>query len=92
MAALGFALARGLQPAAGPQTHRGRTRAGADRSSTVNTGGCRQALNDSLKWPQTTVRRAVAKVQLTVSHAWDSTFLVRQQQFDKFFTERHPNI
>jgi multiple sugar transport system substrate-binding protein len=51
-----------------------------------------KALNDSLKWPQTLVPEPSSPVTITVAHAWESAFLPRQKQFDKFFTERHPNI
>jgi multiple sugar transport system substrate-binding protein len=33
-----------------------------------------------------------SKIELSVAHAWDATFMERQKQFDKLFMERHPNI
>ncbi|MBC8075992.1 MAG: sugar ABC transporter substrate-binding protein, partial [Chloroflexales bacterium] len=32
------------------------------------------------------------KVELSVAHAWDATFMERQKQFDNVFMQRHPNI
>jgi multiple sugar transport system substrate-binding protein len=49
-------------------------------------------LDKSLKWPKTAVDEPTSQVNITVAHAWESAFLPRQKQFDKFFMERHPNI
>ncbi len=43
-------------------------------------------------WPKPAVAEPTAKVTLSVSHAWDATFMKRQDQFDKLFMQRHPNI
>ncbi|HEY7029788.1 MAG TPA: sugar ABC transporter substrate-binding protein [Thermomicrobiales bacterium] len=43
-------------------------------------------------WPQTAVPEPTEKITLSVSHAWDATFMERQNQFDELFTQRHPNI
>ncbi|MFL5807858.1 MAG: ABC transporter substrate-binding protein [Roseiflexaceae bacterium] len=43
-------------------------------------------------WPPPAVAEPGAKVTLSVSHAWDATFMQRQNQFDKLFMQRHPNI
>lgn len=72
-------------PSAGP------TAAGAGASSSTYPFAAAEALNTTLKWP-TTAAEPTSPVTLTVSHAWDATFLVRQQQFDQFFMKRHPNI
>jgi len=50
-----------------------------------------EALNRSLHWPRA-INEPSDKVALTVAHTWTPDFWVRQQQFDKFFMERHPNI
>jgi len=53
--------------------------------------GPAQALNRSLHWPRA-MNEPGQKVTLTVAHTWTPDMWVRQQQFDKFFMERHPNI
>ncbi|GHO47349.1 ABC transporter substrate-binding protein [Ktedonospora formicarum] len=47
---------------------------------------------DGLQWPKTAVPEPSSPIQLSVAHAWDATFMARQQQFDQLFTKRHPNI
>jgi multiple sugar transport system substrate-binding protein len=58
----------------------------------IYTQDAAKKLNDSLTWPEVAVTEPSSEVTLTVSHAWDASFWPRQQQFDKFFMERHPNI
>jgi multiple sugar transport system substrate-binding protein len=43
-------------------------------------------------WPEVAVPEPTEEVTLSVSHAWDATFMERQNQFDELFMERHPNI
>jgi len=43
-------------------------------------------------WPKSAVADPTSKVTLSVAHAWDATFMQRQNQFDALFTKRHPNI
>jgi len=43
-------------------------------------------------WPSGGVADPGSKVEISVAHAWDASFWPRQQQFDKLFMERHPNI
>lgn len=43
-------------------------------------------------WPETVSPEPASQVTLAVAHAWDATFMQRQEQFDQLFTERHPNI
>jgi multiple sugar transport system substrate-binding protein len=43
-------------------------------------------------WPQTAVPEPTSQITLSVAHAWDATFMERQNQFDELFTGRHPNI
>ncbi len=43
-------------------------------------------------WPEVAIPEPTDPVELSVSHAWDATFMQRQNQFDELFTERHPNI
>src|SRR5450432_1875768 len=38
---------------------------------------------DGLQWPKTVVAEPTSPVQLSISHAWDATFMARQQQFDQ---------
>lgn len=76
-----------------PQTDAGQAAAGGAQAVTNQYPDAdAKTLNDSLTWPQTTATEPTEKVSITVSHAWDATFLQRQTQFDKFFMERHPNI
>lgn len=50
-----------------------------------------QRLNESLDWPSPIVEPG-EQVTITVASQWAADFLKRQEQFDAFFTERHPNI
>ncbi|MBO0805438.1 MAG: sugar ABC transporter substrate-binding protein [Nocardiopsaceae bacterium] len=50
-----------------------------------------ESLNRVLHWP-TAINEPSTPVTLSVAHTWTPDFWVRQMQFDKFFTERHPNI
>jgi multiple sugar transport system substrate-binding protein len=43
-------------------------------------------------WPSSAIAEPTSKVTLSVSHAWDATFMQRQNQFDTLFMQRHPNI
>jgi multiple sugar transport system substrate-binding protein len=43
-------------------------------------------------WPAVAVPEPTEEVTLSVAHAWDATFMERQNQFDELFTERHPMI
>ena len=43
-------------------------------------------------WPKSVFSDPTAKVTLSVAHAWDATFMERQNQFDQLFMKRHPNI
>jgi multiple sugar transport system substrate-binding protein len=43
-------------------------------------------------WPEVAVAEPTEPVELSIAHAWDATFMQRQNQFDELFTERHPNI
>lgn len=43
-------------------------------------------------WPEVAVTEPADPVTLSVSHAWDATFMERQNQFDALFMERHPKI
>jgi multiple sugar transport system substrate-binding protein len=43
-------------------------------------------------WPKPAVAEPTSKVTLSVAHAWDATFMKRQNQFDNLFMQRHPNI
>lgn len=43
-------------------------------------------------FPGSGVKDPGAKVTLSVAHAWDASFWPRQQQFDRQFMKRHPNI
>lgn len=43
-------------------------------------------------WPASAVGDPAEKVEISVAHAWDATFMERQKQFDALFMERHPNI
>lgn len=79
------------------QTRKPQTQAGKEAQSGQVVNGkypedAAKKLNDSLKWPKRAVPDPSSKVSITVSHAWDATFMQRQRQFDKFFMERHPNI
>jgi multiple sugar transport system substrate-binding protein len=43
-------------------------------------------------WPTSAVADPGSKVEISVAHAWDATFMQRQNQFDQLFMQRHPNI
>lgn len=43
-------------------------------------------------WPKSVIADPSSPVTLSVAHAWDATFMQRQNQFDELFTKRHPNI
>ncbi len=43
-------------------------------------------------WPSGGIADPESKVEISVAHAWDASFWPRQQQFDRLFMERHPNI
>jgi multiple sugar transport system substrate-binding protein len=43
-------------------------------------------------WPSNAVPDPGSKVEISVAHAWDATFMQRQNQFDQLFMQRHPNI
>ncbi|MGH2560866.1 MAG: ABC transporter substrate-binding protein, partial [Thermomicrobiales bacterium] len=51
-----------------------------------------KALGAEGPWPEVAVPEPTEEVTLSVAHAWDATFMQRQDQFDELFTERHPNI
>ena len=51
-----------------------------------------QFIGDDKDGNQATVTDPTEEVTLSVSHAWDATFMERQNQFDELFTERHPTI
>lgn len=96
-AALGFSVSLPTVLAACGQERTAQTQAGQQAQSGQVVNGqypddAAKTLNDSLTWPKTVPPEPSSKVSITVAHAWDSTFLQRQKQFDKFFTERHPNI
>ncbi len=77
------------------QTSEGKAAAGGTKVGglgKIYTEDAATKLNKSLDWPETTAPEPKSEVTLTVSHAWDASFWPRQKQFDKFFTERHPNI
>lgn len=96
-AALGFTASLPAVLAACGQERTPQTQAGEQAQSGQVVNGqypidAAKKLNESLKWPKTVAAEPSSKVSITVAHAWDSTFLERQKQFDQFFTERHPNI
>ncbi|HEY8454902.1 MAG TPA: sugar ABC transporter substrate-binding protein [Actinopolymorphaceae bacterium] len=75
-----------------PQTAEGRAaEQGGNRIGTIYTDEAAEELNASLTWPES-INEPSSPVTITVSHAWDASFWPRQQQFDRFFQERHPNI
>lgn len=51
-----------------------------------------QELNDSLDWLASSVEDPESPVTITVAHSWSPGDYIRQQQFDHFFQQRHPNI
>ena len=73
------------------QTAEGKAGEKGSKVGKIYTDEAAKKLNKSLKWPQT-IGEPSSPVTLTVSHAWDASFWPRQQQFDAFFQERHPNI
>lgn len=74
-----------------PQTAEGQQ---AERGGLGNvyTDEAAKELNDSLSWPETAVSEPDSEVVLTIAHHWEASFMPRQEQFDRFFMERHPNI
>ena len=97
IAGAGIAAASAGGLAACGQTRKPQTQAGQDAQAGQVVNGhypidAATKLNASLTWPKVTATEPTSKVNITVSHAWDATFLERQKQFDKFFMERHPNI
>lgn len=79
-----------VTPSAAPSA--GPTSGGKGVTSALYPFAAAKTLDAGLKWPRTLVPEPTSPVSLTVSHAWDAPFLIRQQQFDQFFMERHPNI
>jgi multiple sugar transport system substrate-binding protein len=43
-------------------------------------------------WPTSATADPGSAVEISVAHAWDATFMQRQNQFDQLFMQRHPNI
>jgi len=43
-------------------------------------------------WPKGVLPEPGSKVELSVAHAWEASFWPRQEQFDRQFMKRHPNI
>jgi multiple sugar transport system substrate-binding protein len=89
--------AAGLLAACGQQNRKAQTQAGQNAQAGQVVNGnypddAAKKLNDTLKWPKTVVPEPSSPVEITVAHAWEAAFLTRQRQFDKFFSERHPNI
>lgn len=76
---------REAQTAEGRQAERGGL-------GNVYTDEAAKELNDSLSWPETAVSEPSSEVTLTIAHHWEASFMPRQEQFDRFFMERHPNI
>jgi len=74
------------------QTAEGKAGAKGNQLGKIYTQDAADKLNKTLKWPKTLVDEPTSTVTLTVSHAWDASFWPRQQQFDKFFMQRHPKI
>ena len=70
-----------------PQTAQGQRAASGGGSSLYSIHDA-----DGLHWPKAAVPEPTSPVQISVSHAWDATFMTRQQQFDQLFMKRHPNI
>lgn len=46
----------------------------------------------SLTFPTTSVPEPTSEVTLTIASTWQPSALARQEIFDNYFTERHPNI
>lgn len=77
------------------------SRRGASAAGGTQRSGLRPAAQTPLwdkslgaegPWPTSAVADPAEEVTLSVSHAWDATFMERQNQFDELFTERHPTI
>lgn len=83
------------QTSAGQSAAKGTPQAGAQPTSAPQPTAKAQfseTEGSSGKWPKTAVDEPGSKVELSVAHAWDASFWPRQQQFDRQFMKRHPNI